>query len=342
MEYVTNPSIARPKQHGCSTGNPADMIVSHNPERSLVSVLDMSVPQYQNWRDNRLLNAHNDSRVEPVSISNPYTLSDSERKSIFKSVAVRNFSVYQYDTIKHPDEQPLLTFCRQLGMQRSVSNPESGPNDVTVITCKSDQSANSRSDYSPEKGRASRYIPYTNQPLKWHTDGYYNETDNQIRSFVIHCQSASMSGGDNCLLDHEIAYIQLHEKGPELASALCQPDAMTIPENTENQIQIRKAYCGPVFSTDPETGCLYTRYTQRTRNIIWKSDPVTREALDRLNDILDEDNPWITKIRLEPGQGIICNNVLHNRSAFTNGDSLEQTRALLRIRFHDRISEGAN
>ena len=322
------------------------MIVNHNTESSIVPVLDMNLYQYQKWRDNRLLNGHADFPAEPVTISNPLALSDSERKIILKSIAVRNFSVYQYDTDKYPREQPLLKLCDQLGMQRSVSNPESGRDNITVITCHSDTSSDPDPDSRPDKGRkkgqTSRYIPYTNRPLKWHTDGYYNEPDNQIRSFVIHCQSASMSGGDNYLLDHEIAYIQLHEKGPELVSALCQSDAMTIPENVENEKQIRKAYSGPVFSTDPKTGCLYTRYTQRARNITWKSDPVTREALDRLNDILDRENPWITRVRLESGQGIICNNVLHRRSEFKNGDSPEQTRSLLRIRFQDRISEGAH
>ena len=316
------------------------MIVNQDAAPSPEPVLDMGVSRYQKWRDNRLLNAHSDSPVEPVKINNPLVLDPSERNNILESIAVRNFAIYQYDAEQYPREQPLLKLCCQLGMERTVSNPESGQDDVTQIACRSDQSAGA--DKRPDNKTAPRYIPYTNRPLKWHTDGYYNASESQIRSFVIHCQSASLSGGDNFLLDHEIAYIQLHEKDPELASALCQQDVMTIPENIEQEKQIRQAYSGPVFSTDPETGCLYARYTQRTRNIQWKSDPVTREALDRLNDILDKANPWITRIRLEQGQGIICNNVLHCRSEFKDGDNPEQTRSLLRIRFHDRIKEGVH
>ena len=296
----------------------------------------MDTSQYQEWRDNRLLSAHTDSPLNPVRITNPLNLSDEERKDILDSIAVRNFAIYQYDTVKYPRAQPLLRICHQLGMHRSAPNPESGENDITEITCKS----NRNTDQDPIRNVAQTYIPYTNRPLKWHTDGYYNELNCQIRSFVIHCQSASLSGGENYLLDHEIAYIQLHEKGPELTTALCKQDVMTIPENIENDKLVRESYSGPVFSTDIETGCLYTRYTQRTRNITWRSDPETGEALDRLNDILNEDNPWVTKIRLNAGQGIICNNILHSRSKFTDGDKPEQTRNLLRIRFYDRVGEG--
>jgi hypothetical protein len=34
---------------------------------------------------------------------------------------------------------------------------------------------------------------------------------------------------------------------------------------------------GPVFSADPETGGLHMRFT--ARNIIWRDDPMTLEAL---------------------------------------------------------------
>jgi len=40
---------------------------------------------------------------------------------------------------------------------------------------------------------------------------------------------------------------------------------------------------------------------------------------------------------LRAGQGIICNNVLHSRSAFTDAADSGQVRLLYRARYHDRI-----
>ena len=40
--------------------------------------------------------------------------------------------------------------------------------------------------------------------------------------------------------------------------------------------------------------------------------------------------------RLEAGMGIVCNNVLHERDAFS--DSAEHRRLVFRARYHDRIA----
>ena len=55
------------------------------------------------------------------------------------------------------------------------------------------------------------YIPYTNRPLNWHTDGYYNRPEEQVRGIVMHCAAESASGGENLFLDQEIAYILLRD-----------------------------------------------------------------------------------------------------------------------------------
>ena len=49
----------------------------------------------------------------------------------------------------------------------------------------------------------------------------------------------------------------------------------------------------------------------------------------------DEDN--IFKVRLDAGQGIICNNVLHNRSGFT--DDEKQKRLIYRARYYDAVTQ---
>jgi len=63
-----------------------------------------------------------------------------------------------------------------------------------------------------------------------------------------------------------------------------------------------------------------------------RSDPIS-PALERL---LDSDMPHIHRLRMENGTGLLCNNVLHDRSAFT--DDPQQPRLLYRARYLDRIA----
>jgi hypothetical protein len=79
------------------------------------------------------------------------------------------------------------------------------------------------------------------------------------------------------------------------------------------------------------------RYTQRKTYIEWRGDETTQQALSLLGDLLDSDSDHILNTRLKPGEGLICNNVLHNRSGFT--DSPEHTRIMLRARYYDRFNE---
>ena len=94
---------------------------------------------------------------------------------------------------------------------------------------------------------------------------------------------------------------------------------------------------GAVFQVDPENGHLLMRYTQRKTYIKWREDETTRQALSLLGDLFDSDSAHILNARLGPGEGLICNNVLHNRSGFT--DSPEHTRIMLRARYYDRFKE---
>lgn len=290
-----------------------------------VPVLQMNSQDYRRWRDQRLQMAVNETG-RSVEIDNPFLPGPNERAAIMRQVACRNFSIYHFDTDQYPERLAVKAFSRQLGLQSAIPSLESGGAYTSIISNRKRESSNS-----------PRYIPYTSEPLKWHTDGYYNSLQNQVRSFIIHCESAPLSGGENQLMDHEIAYILLRETGVELVQSLCDPKAITIPANIQNHKELRKEFVGPVFSTDPLNGKLYMRYTQRARNIIWKKDDLTKSALKVLDGILAGKSQYITGIQLKPGQGIICNNILHCRAAFEDGDTPEQMRSLVRIRFRDRI-----
>ena len=95
------------------------------------------------------------------------------------------------------------------------------------------------------------------------------------------------------------------------------------------------ANSGPVFSIDASTGQLHMRYTARTRSIEWHADADVRAAVAALERLLATPSPWIHHLTLEPGMGLLCNNVLHDRSAFT--DDPAHPRLLYRARYHDRI-----
>jgi hypothetical protein len=77
------------------------------------------------------------------------------------------------------------------------------------------------------------------------------------------------------------------------------------------------------------------RYTARTRSIAWKQDATTLAAVAALEKLLASDLPHIHGLRLEPGMGLLCNNVLHDRAAFE--DDTTAPRLLFRARYHDRI-----
>jgi len=76
------------------------------------------------------------------------------------------------------------------------------------------------------------------------------------------------------------------------------------------------------------------RFSARKRNIIWRDTEDTFKAVAMINRLLADDNN-VLKVKLAAGQGIICNNVLHNRNGFT--DSEQQKRLMYRARYYDAV-----
>jgi len=112
------------------------------------------------------------------------------------------------------------------------------------------------------------------------------------------------------------------------------PEAMSIPPNIVDGVETRPRASGPVFSIRPD-GRLHMRYTDRKRNIDWRDDEQTTEAVMALKNYLHHDGPWHFKGRLEAGMGLISNNVLHTRTGFKDDDN---PRVLYRARYYDRIA----
>lgn len=126
----------------------------------------------------------------------------------------------------------------------------------------------------------------------------------------------------------------LREKNPDYIRVLMGQDVMTIPCRTEQGEVAREEETGPVFSITAD-GELHMRFTERQRNIVWKDDPLTLEAVAYLKELLASDSPYIFRGRLEPGMGLISNNILHDRSAFS--DDTSHKRLLYRARYYDRV-----
>jgi hypothetical protein len=110
---------------------------------------------------------------------------------------------------------------------------------------------------------------------------------------------------------------------------------MTIPARDDENGVARPAQAGPVFSID-RAGFLHMRYTARSVSIEWHRDAATQAAVAALARILAATTAWTLRGRLEPGMGLVCNNVLHDRSGFA--DSAQRRRLLYRARYHERIA----
>ena len=188
-------------------------------------------------------------------------------------------------------------------------------------------------------GDRPAFIPYTQRALQWHTDGYYHSPQRAIRGMVLHCVRPAAQGGATALADPDLAYIAVREANPEWLEALLAPQAMTIPERVDDDGVARPEQTGPVFVPDPAAGHVHMRYTARTRSIAWHDDPATAQAQAFVRQWLQElGRNFQYRLVLQPGMGLVCNNVLHDRAAFE--DDPAAPRLLYRARFHDTVACG--
>ncbi len=283
-----------------------------------------NVAGYQQWRAAKLANYNAVATDQVVPVKDAAVLTAVEYAAIMECCCRANLAIYEVVGDREMDKQTIRAFGRQFGLETLDMNLRADEDSITSLRV-------------IEASAGTHYIPYTSRPLNWHTDGYYNRLDEQVRGIVMHCVSASASGGDNLFLDPEIAYLLLRDENPGYIEALMEPDAMTIPPNIEAGVELRPAQSGPVFSVAADTGALHMRYTARTRSIEWKDDRNTRLAVGFLSELLASDSHYIMRHRLRAGQGIICNNVLHKREAFANDAAAGQERLLYRARYHERI-----
>ncbi len=279
---------------------------------------------YNSWREQKLACYPVASNKILVTVNDFNLLSEIEIKQIYQALNKFNMVIYSLDNPRQITTQELRQFANLFGLNSIDGNLCSGEQDVSRVTV-------------INKGRNKAYIPYTNKPISWHTDGYYNLLDNRVRSFVLHCIQDADTGGENNLVDPEIIYILLRDENPEFILALMENDVLTIPANIEQDIKIREQQTGPVFSIDSLTRKLHMRYTARTRSIEWKESLLIQQAVSMIENFLQNKTEYIFRHKLKAGQGLLCNNVLHNRTAFEDSSDNNRKRELLRARYYDRI-----
>lgn len=277
---------------------------------------------YRRWRDAKW--ARHPARVEDlqVEVADPRALSDVERAALLERCGNANMVIYR-SPITVADKEIARRLGQQLGLEHLDGNWLADEDGVSSITV------------SASSGERGAFIPYTNRPIRWHTDGYYHPQSRRIQAMLLHCVEPARAGGHNALMDHEMAYIAVREANPEWLHALMARDAMTIPARLDDDGVARAAQTGPVFSVDADSGALHMRYTARTRSVSWKADSVTGAAAAFLESMLGSDPPYLFRVRLEAGMGIVCNNVLHDRTGFV--DDAQRPRLLYRARYRDRV-----
>ncbi len=280
---------------------------------------------YARWRKEKLARYIwdiSDLVVEVGDLTHP---TDREIDALSRRIKRANMVIYQCRQGDFVAKSPVIALSRGFGLVNLDHNNCAEEDGITHLSCDRD-------------GHREFYIPYTDRAINWHTDGYYNDLDRQIHGLALHCVRPAVSGGESSLVDHELVYLRMRDENPDWIAALMVDDVMTIPANPADAQSSGEPRSGPVFSVHPESGSLHMRYTARKRNIDWKSDPLIDEARAYLDYLLNDLCFGVHRATLQPGQGLICANVLHGRTAFEDGPSEAQSRLIYRARFFDSIT----
>jgi hypothetical protein len=276
---------------------------------------------FERWKTEKLARYPTTLEKLVVEIGDPRRLSRGEHARLLGLCRKCNMAIWAGLSGQDADKEIIRGLAGNFGLEHLDHNLCADEDAITSLSVRSD-------------ALRGGYIPYTNRPIAWHTDGYYNTLDRQIHGLLLHCVRPADEGGENDLLDPEIVYLRIRDENPDYIRALMQPRAMTIPANEAEGETIRPPSTGPVFAIYPD-GHLHMRYTDRSRSIEWLDDPLLKEAVDYLKSLLKTPSPWHFRGKLEAGQGLLCNNVLHTRSGFKDGKA---GRLIYRARYFDRIA----
>ena len=277
---------------------------------------------YQAWRSSKLESRRQSTPLRVFTLNAQGLMSKSQRTDLQQQVDAHNFVIFE-SADRNFGKREIVALNQQFGLHDLDINPGADADRVTALRVVG------------ESDQRAQYIPYTNRAMNWHTDGYYNSHARRINAFSLYCVNQSARGGGNFLFDHEMMYLLIRDQSPELLEALMHDDLMRIPANVQDNQVIRAEETGPVFSLQPISCALNMRYTSRPLNIVWKTDKCSQRALNLVREILLQSQAMV-EIRLQTGQGIVCNNILHGREAF-HDDPPHCARLVYRARYYDAI-----
>jgi len=280
-----------------------------------------STDDYQFWRDEKLANAQTNIEHCLVEVGNPNQLLKSEKDQISHLCRVNNFALFS-TPVQQDYELSIVSFNQQFGLESYDQHLHVKNQGLAHITQSVDQNQ-------------AEFIPYTNRAIGWHTDGYYNSVEDRIRAFSLFCVNPAQQGGENQWIDQQMAYLLLREENPDVTAALTHSQAMTIPAHMVDGQTRRKSSIGPIFFTDEATSELYMRYTQRKKNVAFYDSAEIKQAVELLDKLLASNTPYHFKHTMHANQGLLCNNILHKRSTFT--DQAKSPRLMLRGRYFNRV-----
>ena len=275
-------------------------------------ILSAKSEDFIEWSAKKDLNIPSDINDLKVSISDINHVSKAEISQIKQKLTKFNCCIYASGT-DLDDNSKIMRFAQSLGMRTFDSH---NIDDSAISTISANKNENNM-----------RYIPYTNKGLNWHTDGYYDSKP--IFSWLLHCIEPALSGGENFLLDHELAIREYILKYDDIIY-LTNNETFSIPTDEVAKREITSNY---VCDMNNEYKKLHMNFSMRKENIIVNKD--SESAMSKLIKIIKEDcKKYHLTYKLSKSEGIVSNNILHGRNAFKDGRVM---RKILRIRSHERL-----
>ena len=267
--------------------------------------------EFLRWAEEKEKNIHHNVNEILVNIHDINNVKTSEIAKIRETINKFNSCIYS-SKMALKSNTNLLRFAESVGM-RTYDRNNIESNEISTIT--------------PLENNKINYIPYTDKSLNWHTDGYYDKKS--IFSWLLHCVHPATHGGENYLLDHELAlreYVLRHDDINNLMSE----DALTIPESKDTSRSEISTY---IFSIKNQYKKLHMRFSMRKDNI--GTSPKAGDAVTKLQQTIENDcAKYSLTYKLQKNEGIITNNILHGRKAFKD-DKVK--RKLLRVRSYERL-----
>ena len=267
--------------------------------------------EFLRWAEEKERNIPHNIDGIIVNIHDINNVKISEIAKIKETINKCNSCIYS-SKIALKSNTNLLKFVESIGMKTyDRNNIES--NDISTIT--------------PLENNKINYIPYTDKSLNWHTDGYYDKKS--IFSWLLHCVHPATHGGENYLLDHELALREYVLRYDDINNLMSE-EALTIPESKDTSRSEISTY---IFSIKNQYKKLHMRFSMRKDNI--GTSPKAGDAVTKLKEIIENDcAKYSLTYKLQKNEGIITNNILHGRKAFKD-DKVK--RKLLRIRSYERL-----